>query len=97
MTSANAFYLVTDVAKLASPNIVFHSQKKQYDNVERFTLFQIVYFKGIKAGILPYIKWADVVLYTISTSICFHVVSILNCHEIFYYPICECILISRGF
>lgn len=44
-------------------------------------LTEIIYFKGIKAGILPYIKWADVVLYTISTSICFHV-TVFECHNL---------------
>ncbi|XP_064594314.1 transmembrane protein 135-like [Liolophura sinensis] len=35
-------------------------------------LAEILYFKGIQANILPYIKCADVIIYSISTAFIFH-------------------------
>lgn len=36
---------------------------------------QTMYFKGIAAGKVPYFPQADTIIYSISTAICFHAVS----------------------
>ena len=38
-----------------------------------FKLAEILYFKGISKGIVPYIKCADIIIYSISTALVFHV------------------------
>ena len=35
---------------------------------------QLLYYKGIERGVLPYIKFGEILVYTISTSIVFHAV-----------------------
>ncbi|KAK6171259.1 hypothetical protein SNE40_019486 [Patella caerulea] len=35
-------------------------------------LVETLYFKGIDKGFLPYVKWADIVIYSISTAVAFH-------------------------
>ena len=36
-----------------------------------------MYYKGIEDGFLPYIKYGEILVYTVSTSIVFHAVSLL--------------------
>ena len=40
-----------------------------------FCCFQILYFKGISCRHVPYLKCADVLIYTVSTAFVFHCVS----------------------
>ncbi|ESO99143.1 hypothetical protein LOTGIDRAFT_173835 [Lottia gigantea] len=35
-------------------------------------LVETLYFKGIDKGVLPYIKWADIIIYSITTAVAFH-------------------------
>lgn len=35
----------------------------------------MLYFKGISKGLLPYIRCADIIIYSVSTAFVFHVVS----------------------
>ncbi|XP_041351724.1 transmembrane protein 135-like [Gigantopelta aegis] len=44
-------------------------------------LGELLYFKGIKAGVLPYIKCADIVIYSISTAFAFHA-AVLEPHNL---------------
>ena len=46
----------------------------QYRVIMRFRCLQILYFKGIDSGRLPYVKHADVIIYAIATALIFHVV-----------------------
>ena len=43
-----------------------------------YLLFQMMYFKGIAAGKLPYIACADIIIYSLSTALVFHAVSLFQ-------------------
>lgn len=38
-----------------------------------YKLAEVLYFKGISKGLLPYIRWADIIIYSVSTAFVFHV------------------------
>ena len=42
-----------------------------------YYLFQMLYFKGIAAGKLPYLQCADIIIYSLSTAMVFHAVSLV--------------------
>ena len=50
------------------------------DQLPIYFFFQILYFKGIHSGKLPYIRCADIIIYSVSTALVFHVVSVYNSH-----------------
>lgn len=46
-----------------------------------YKLAEVLYFKGIKEGVVPYIKFADTIIYSISTAFVFHV-AVLEPHNL---------------